>query len=605
MASPELDILKPIDASITNSDDFEIFTLSNASVFHKNGKTASLLHAYADTPLRVEGRLEAPDRSQTKYLVKKPFKPIEIEIRNVTRFSYGQTQDGETVIWALGAAGWFELRPSRSYKETFDDMVQAVEILYFITDIYNEPRKRGGGPSAQLIFQEYAEDERFACNDVEQAGQIFYKHRAFLYMCFLNKAQGIGWSNTPIYQYYKRQYPKDWEKAKARTEGKALHVNDKNVKTTAGPPKAIASRSRAKPKPKSAEKEAPKKDENWWEAAAIFEFMQKAVNQRAMHIGNITLERVAKLLVKRYEIENVDVAKQVILVHATNLCYIMDHPRRKSIQFFASEPIYEELCAHRPLSAAEIRKAESVGLKPRRDRPSLKEDNSEQSDEEPSELETPQRRPLRKKKGRLSILRPKSSKYSGKGKSVNLASSKEKGKAPIVAAYTDDEMEDPDRTTTQSESDSESDVGVDTPTQISSPGKRKHNIDDYDHNPRKRAASSSVEPESPSTSDEGTETPTEPTLPLRYRSGNVGSKASSAALQAPPIISTSLPQYSANAADGSWTCTFDGCSRKVYGAETDVGRTLVHEHLEDHSKGRQNEIGILMAEESKLRLPVK
>jgi hypothetical protein len=87
-------------------------------------------------------------------VVKKPFRPVDIEITEVTRFSYGQTEDGDIVIWALGAAGWFELRPSRTYKAIFQDMVQAVEILYFVTDIYNQPRKRGGGPSAQLIFQE-------------------------------------------------------------------------------------------------------------------------------------------------------------------------------------------------------------------------------------------------------------------------------------------------------------------------------------------------------------------------------------------------------------------------------------------------------------------
>ena len=67
MTVSELDILKPIDPSVTNSDDFEIFTLNNASVFHGNGKLASLLHAYADTPLRVEGRLEPLHRSQAKY----------------------------------------------------------------------------------------------------------------------------------------------------------------------------------------------------------------------------------------------------------------------------------------------------------------------------------------------------------------------------------------------------------------------------------------------------------------------------------------------------------------------------------------------------------
>lgn len=86
--------------------------------------------------------------------MQKPFKTIDIEIRGVTRYSYGQTTDGDMMIWALGGAGWFEIQPSRNYKLIYQDMVQAVEILYFVTDIYNEPRKRGGGPSAELIFQE-------------------------------------------------------------------------------------------------------------------------------------------------------------------------------------------------------------------------------------------------------------------------------------------------------------------------------------------------------------------------------------------------------------------------------------------------------------------
>jgi hypothetical protein len=68
MLIPETDVLKPVDSSITDSDDWEIFILHDARVvYESNGKLASLLSAYADTPLRVEGRLEAPGRTQTKY----------------------------------------------------------------------------------------------------------------------------------------------------------------------------------------------------------------------------------------------------------------------------------------------------------------------------------------------------------------------------------------------------------------------------------------------------------------------------------------------------------------------------------------------------------
>lgn len=62
--------------------------------------------------------------------------------------------DGAHVIWAQGQAGWFEIQPTATYKNIHGDMVQAVELLYFITDIYSGVRKKAGGPSPQLIFQE-------------------------------------------------------------------------------------------------------------------------------------------------------------------------------------------------------------------------------------------------------------------------------------------------------------------------------------------------------------------------------------------------------------------------------------------------------------------
>lgn len=64
MSTPELDVLLPADAN-SESDDY--FVLSNAHVvYESNGKPASLLSAYADVPLRVQGRLEPPSRSLAK-----------------------------------------------------------------------------------------------------------------------------------------------------------------------------------------------------------------------------------------------------------------------------------------------------------------------------------------------------------------------------------------------------------------------------------------------------------------------------------------------------------------------------------------------------------
>jgi hypothetical protein len=67
MPALEGDILKPVDPSVHDSDDWAIFVLTNAHVVYEaNGKPASLLSAYADTPLKVVGTY-TPSRGQSKY----------------------------------------------------------------------------------------------------------------------------------------------------------------------------------------------------------------------------------------------------------------------------------------------------------------------------------------------------------------------------------------------------------------------------------------------------------------------------------------------------------------------------------------------------------
>ena len=68
MLTPELDILKPIDPSINDSDLWQQYVLSNVQIYDaETRQLASLLDAYADTPVIVEGKLEPPDRNQQQY----------------------------------------------------------------------------------------------------------------------------------------------------------------------------------------------------------------------------------------------------------------------------------------------------------------------------------------------------------------------------------------------------------------------------------------------------------------------------------------------------------------------------------------------------------
>lgn len=89
-------------------------------------------------------------------VLKKPYKPADIAIQAVTRFAYAQMDDGAYTLWALGEAGWFTItEPAAHYQSTYDADIQAVELLYFLIDCYTEtPRKKGGGPSASLLYRE-------------------------------------------------------------------------------------------------------------------------------------------------------------------------------------------------------------------------------------------------------------------------------------------------------------------------------------------------------------------------------------------------------------------------------------------------------------------
>ncbi|KAJ4983249.1 defective in methylation-7 protein [Stagonosporopsis vannaccii] len=611
----ESEVLKPREPSLAE-DDWAEFVLSDASVGHEsNGKPANLLLAYADTPLKVQGRLEAPSREHSHYVLQKPFKPTEILVRGVTRYAYEQQTDGAYKIWALGEAGWFEIQPAAHYKAIYHDMIEAVDLLFFVTDIYNEPRKKGGGPSASLLYREYAEDERSTCTGVAEAERIFRKHREFLIMCFLNRTNDIGWSNTPLYQTFRRNFPKDFERCKARNEGRFQDIIPERISRTSRTSPAPVSQvtavsgksqtSRGKTSTARAT-DAPKKDDNWWEAATLFEFMQKAVNQRVIRAGrnSITVDRVAQLIIKRYEIEDVQTARNILLVHAQNLCYMMDHPRRQNIRFFAAEPIYGELTAGHSLSAAEQRRAEGAELRPRKDRGTLRGEDSESSDtsdEEDDEdgMSTPKRRrPGRSKKGALSVLRPRSGKFSGKGKSIQRGG-KGKTKPPIPVSDSGSEQD----------SDEEDAMAIDTPTQALSPGPSKRKLaasDQTTDGKRKRTRSTSIPPSSPPTSGDETPEPgtADPPLPLRYRAGSNQPTSKSTQPMLPAIVCTPLPTYESNGPRDSWICSFDGCAQRIYGCSKEIGRQLITEHLEDHTKGREKVVGILWREQDKLHLPV-
>lgn len=84
-----------------------------------------------------------------------------LQIDDVCEFCYGTDDAGNIILWAAGEAGWYELRAGRSYKDFFQSIEQAVNVQFFIEDVYEQGRgKSGGGPSADMVFREVSDSSK-------------------------------------------------------------------------------------------------------------------------------------------------------------------------------------------------------------------------------------------------------------------------------------------------------------------------------------------------------------------------------------------------------------------------------------------------------------
>jgi hypothetical protein len=79
-----------------------------------------------------------------------------IVIENVTHYAYGQHDDGEVGIWVAGKAGWYSIVPARGYRAMYNDMVEAIDLLYFLVDRLQRTKRkrRSGGPTLEYLCDE-------------------------------------------------------------------------------------------------------------------------------------------------------------------------------------------------------------------------------------------------------------------------------------------------------------------------------------------------------------------------------------------------------------------------------------------------------------------
>jgi hypothetical protein len=204
--SKESSVLRPLDPSIHDSDDFPIFTLSQVEIVDGEHELTSLLNADVKNPVTITGKLDHVP--SVKFLLPSVSCPVTIEVIDVRTSSYGQMEEGEVAIWALGKAGWFQLKPSRRYRDVYKGMVEAVVMFYFLADAYRELRKKDTPPTAETSLEKYAEEPSHDCSNAMAAEAVLKKHRRFLMTSMQKRAENINWKSTPIFRFLKSMVPK-------------------------------------------------------------------------------------------------------------------------------------------------------------------------------------------------------------------------------------------------------------------------------------------------------------------------------------------------------------------------------------------------------------
>ncbi|EGE07626.1 hypothetical protein TEQG_06541 [Trichophyton equinum CBS 127.97] len=146
-------VLASKDPGLTDENDWEEFSLKDVKVYIP-GKTryANILSASEDNPLMVTGQLEEVDEDQESLVLDGDYLQKRVVIQNVTHYAYGQDGDGGVGIWAAGDAGWFSISPAKGYKPMFQEVVEAVDLLYFLVDQY-QPKKRKGKNRKKLTWE--------------------------------------------------------------------------------------------------------------------------------------------------------------------------------------------------------------------------------------------------------------------------------------------------------------------------------------------------------------------------------------------------------------------------------------------------------------------
>ncbi|KKZ68782.1 hypothetical protein EMCG_00995 [[Emmonsia] crescens] len=530
-------VLAARDASLNDENDWEEFALTDVKVLVP-GKTryANILSASADNPVRVIGQLEIVEEEQEELVLDDTYRNKRVLIDNVTHYAYGQHDDGEIGLWVAGSAGWFSIAPSRGYKPMFNEMVEAIDLLYFLADKHQNSRRRGKkwNPKIDYLFDEYTKHTNGACEDAEESAEVFYKHHEFLINQMVQGKENVDWASTPIYAHLRGLYLDVFELAEATAHG--THEESESDEES------------------EASLEAP--DVGRAQADTIFEVILDMKESGLLSKRRLNVTTVAETLLKRYEMSSLNYALDLIRARAGFLIEMMNNAQTTTFDW-SQKAIYRQL---KELESSEsLQGISATPLHPRAPR----EDGSSSPSGEESEDEIPIPKG-RRQRVRKSLLRPKMSSVSAKG------AGKRNRQAAIGNTDSEEEIE-------------ELPQPEDTPSKV-----RGHRLV---HDPLSAKVNESTR-SIVSGSDVASvrKTPMQEIFECLMSSNPAINNNEN-------IHQSTEPPDPADLPPDTWACSIHGCGKIIYKASSKRSKEAILDHSLVHAEDTQTKLNLVFAEQ--------
>ncbi|KAL3434911.1 hypothetical protein BDV09DRAFT_168902 [Aspergillus tetrazonus] len=403
MTAREDSVLRARDPSLVDENDWEEFSLSEVRILVPGkSRYANLLTASPENPVQVTGCLEEVEEEQESLVLDPDYLTKRIVLDDVSHFAYGQHNDGEVGIWVAGRAGWFSISPAKGYRPMFNEVVEAIDLLYFLTDRHKPKRssrrrrKSWASPSLEHLCDEYVLHTHGICEDGDDSLEVFYKHHNFLMSRMIRGEEDVNWAETSIFAHLCEKFPEDYEELRAQKESKDAETEEEDNGEDEPEDEDVEMETRATTPDPTAISKA--------QADAIYQIILDLKEAGYLAKRQLNLELVTSTLMARFEIDELEYAQNLISTTAAIILESLNKAKTNTFDW-SKKVIYRELKA-----ASKKNTPANVTFTPLR--PRITEDDST-SDEESEHEQPKQRRPRHRK----SVLRPKSqiaSKRTGK-----------------------------------------------------------------------------------------------------------------------------------------------------------------------------------------------